>query len=1342
MGPFVQDEVLRRPHVQEFLSIQEVRELLAKANRRQLAGMDVDSQIRSRLCDLYSNVSGEDARHAVPVIDRALGAIYSGQVSQIKDGGTAAMLQAGISEITEKIDQGSRLKAAELLSEETADRELTKIIERRHLVGEPTLQALGDLLTGLPNEQRLGLASTRTRITALNWAIRLYAAHGKVDEAQAALRQLEELGHDVETIPRAFLDAATGKLDQALGALDTLGTAESRTILFALLLNNKREAAARQYLEGVRSLGIRAFTATGWFNAAQALTRWERYQEALAHLTALSTDQYQAAPALSHLRAVLVALELIPKERHRAVLDAGHRLVLLGTVDSSRTPVAREEALQLFTQAAENFRRLHCRQGSEGAELWLAALRLSSPTMRAQEITRIQVAMKDPLQAIDLVELCFLSEVEFDPEPLARHLARREVAGGLSSDERVAKLLLLKVSGAHQDLLLFARSQWNELRKAMIPSAVVHICLTANIAIGDLEQAEHLLADLSADLDEAELRRFRLMLADRRGSDPSEQALKLFRETDELGDLHNLVVAFTRAERWGDLVEFSGQLFTREPRIVNAIHHLRCLRKASRPPREISAFIESVHLPDEDDAFRLEEAWNLFALGRCLEAQVIVDDLVRTSDGPEVISLDMNLAIQSGDWSRFSSISERTIRHQAAFHSSTLLTMANVVSLSDTEHAVDLLRQAVAKAPDNPDILLGAYVVSVRLGREAAGSVFLQGAMQARDRSTSIQSFTFRQTVEMLASQHETLAKRNEDLRSGSLPLHLAAAALNTTLMHMLVAVPMENAEQGDARKRRPVPFRSGRRQPAQLGQIRFVAFDITTLIVLHRLDRLGAVFGLLDCVVVPSGLFLALLEENQRSRFHQPSKVTEARALLRLVNMGSVKSIDPPPPTPLSASMGDEGAALLSAAVSRDGLFVHLGSVFDVNSYMDVVVDLGEMQSRVVGPESIAWMLHHMGIISDGAYADALQSLRQADSPTPTSTTSPGEVFLNIGAAEALHRANILQALITAARAVWVHPNAVELWKQTTDSSASLEPVQEFIDDLRIELRRHLSSGKLKLQETNSSNEDHSLGPQAATLHDLFAHPTQADAIAIDDRALNGAAHVENASGSTVPLLCSIDLLNALVADGTISIADFYEDMHKLRSWCLYFVPVDEAQLLSILGRSNVLSDGKVQETAHLRGLREYLARLRSLELFRSPDDFVFSDALWRTAALTIRALWLDESIPIPDAVAKCSWLVSHVMPSASEIGAAVRGDVTAALSIMAARTSVGLLPLSSSEERRDAQRDWTERMVLDALQPAKTVVIDRTVSAMADTFLVQAKKVINGIDHDRDATGPTAAA
>jgi hypothetical protein len=214
------------------------------------------------------------------------------------------------------------------------------------------------------------------------------------------------------------------------------------------------------------------------------------------------------------------------------------------------------------------------------------------------------------------------------------------------------------------------------------------------------------------------------------------------------------------------------------------------------------------------------------------------------------------------------------------------------------------------------------------------------------------------------------------------------------------------------------------------------------------------------------------------------------------------------------------------------------------------------------------------------------------------------------------------------------------------------------------------------------------------------------------------------DSKGINVPLLSSLDLLDTLVIRGLMSASEKRDALHILRERCYFCIPLPPEDLLMQITEARV-EDGKVQETAELRGVRENFARLHSTDVLCTQSDLGYQDIIWNTGMYAIAKLWADEAMPVAETVARANWIVTNIIPDVElAMRFAVDGS-TRIRQVAAAKAGAYLLGLSSKAERQKAQSQWFEESCLTCFLPGNSDVLDEIATQAADALIRRTQEI-----------------
>lgn len=1332
------------PYMNEWLNQPEVAELLSGLHKSDIALVPRDPAKLQELSLSLQRKSGDNAQKTDGLVLSVLAALHEGTKGLVKDRGVAAMVQASSAEgqktMSAIVDGVEALRtdfaarpsdAARALNDQQANKELEILLAKRTMYGDQEyLKDLERLVaqTKTEGQGRFTLAYDATKHRMLDFLARARAGEGDVIGAEEVIQELEALGGHPDITTRANVAAAKGNVEQALRLAQSEDTAECRSAFLTFLAKHKSaESAAESYILDGKLDEPSRFTSTGWINSLATLIHKGYFVECQTICDALSDDMVSHRPYLSFIRGVVAGLNVAPVDRRAEIAKSGPEMLAFGTLDGPEATLWRDRAIASFEKAIEDARALgmEANQFEHSCNIWRRILRLTDERLKPDEVARIQAEMQDPKTAVEAIRLAQAYGFNVDTSSLETYLKRQELLVRLNSEELLAKAAILLLKKQYGELADFIEANWSALREITDLTALAGQMLDALLKNKEFSRADQFLLRQKANLSTEELGRFDLMVLHATGGDSVAGAVALYEKTNSLLELRNVVAAYGSKGLWGGAVPFSKALFDRESNVENALHHLELMSRSQATDEEILGFVEDADPkigPSLD--FKLRKAGALFLRGRYLEARALADELLAARDDVRDLALDLNLAQQSGDWEHFPVILERVWEKRDEFDARTLMMMASMAGLGDPLRALKIAHEATSRADADQSILMNAYMLAVQLGHDEKGHAWLAKAISEQDGPDGpVRPFSLRQTFEMLQAQQGAWQHKSDDFREGKYPVHLAAGLFNAPLTRFLVDIPRRNADEPDARRRMPLPFRNGRRMPVDCSGLTTAALDVTTIFYADQFGFLKALLAHFDEVYVASQIFRLLLDETKQVVFHQPSRVAEAKVLLNAVDKKRLRVLMDTSAPELTRKVGGEVAALLLRAQQDGGLFVHDGEVYDVGSFMERSAELGDLRSLVISPLDVARSLAAKGFITELTLSKAEEKLRRPGEPTrEPQSVELGKLYLDGTAIGALQRAGLLTDLINACSEAWIHESPVQEWRGLVDSEGDGEQSKQVIDRVRRMLRAALLSGKVRLLPPAPDRSASFIGEKGMALVDVAASGGLAQLVVLDDRLLNRDPGIIDGEKRRVPLGCLLDMLDLLVDDGAITDVEREDIYHQLRRRCMYSVPLSSTSLTRMVASAQVGADGRLNETAQLKTLREYISRLISADALCTEDDRIFVDALWTVGTAVIAALWEDLSTSLDKVVAACTWIVQSVVPSIDIALHGFTGPQDRAEEIAAVRAIVGMTTLVVDAQRQATQRAWADEHILGKLLPANGQLLDliaaRIEAATLDTL------------------------
>ena len=1350
---YIAPDLLRKPALQGWLSEEPVaHDLKIIAAWRIMATAQDEAAPRDRLARTYSDHTGEARHFAAGPIDAVVAILVAGYIEAIRTDprATAGMLQTGISRIDridERLDHLTQFispitdPATRRTHTAIAEKELARILAVRAVI---PARARSDAQTLLRRLDSGDLAATDADVkhNVRYWTARLCASeaatHDVARELRAQIRNREP-DRDLSIIDALICDF-DGNSDGAIRLLRDRDDPDSRTALFGVLARLRGAGTALgEFAEAIDAANSGLFTAVGWRNWATSMTEVGQWQEAADVLGRLD-DPWSGAPALALVEGIINAQLLLPPERRSA---CGEVRIFAGI-----SPIQGEHAEAVHARATECFEM--AKSGLEeiaDADLerfvsdWSWWLRLMDPNVEGTRNAHdgIRQALERDAPDVSVVPFAWAFGVSFDSEPLRRFLSRRERLGGLSAEELRAECLLYLVdmnSGriSVREVIRYLETSQTRLTREVPVGLLTAARIDALLRDNQAARARSFLAEMRDDLDDVEAMRLSAVIDVHEGRDPRTALERAYGETRDPADLPNLVRCLKQADDREALLPLLEELVAQHRTIANVKELVACL--SGRPffdHRQIVELLDTnSDLVDRSSDLKGAKAWALFHSGRLSEAGELNDQLRNGPQAADALVLDINIAVASGNWEHLPAIVEREWPRRHELAAETLLSLAQISGHQgrSPERALRLAKLAAGKAPDDARVLAASYWLYFHLGRdEDADADWLSRAFELSSRDDGpLWSMDFRTVVtQWMPERRERLAEIEKQWLDGRIPTGMAATFFNVPLTRLLVQIPESNADIVDRRGCVSVPVAFGGRPPVELEADWSIGMDITSILVLHDLDLLDTVFEVFHRIRLAPDIMACLFAEQDRVRFHQPSRVSDGQQVRNLYNLQRLRLVDEPeaPADAAVEEVGRELASLLRAASRDGGKVVCALPIHRPGSLMEEEADTSEWTSLIISVPDFCELLFRHGRIDAEVHSRAQLFLRAQNQPEtgdPEASILDGVIYLDALALSYLQSAKVLDRIASAALDLRIHPDVLGHMDELVNAGSLGETLAAKIDRVRHILRSAMESGRASYlpRKVDPENPALYLHDQFTTTQSLLAEASGCDALCIDDRFLNSNdrfAVTEDAE-RTLPIACALDILRYLVSSGHLTSNRLWAARHKLRSGGFVFIPFEADELVHWLRTASV-EHGQMTEGAELRAIRQSMVQSNTIGLSNPTEIFALFANLTQACVAAIRSLWRDESLATESTVVLSDWiwrhLVLHVPGSHGNIEQE-RPDTWNREWTLRRACIVLLPPGIESPDRRSSYTDWIDASVLDPLRPANADVIEEALTSIFD--------------------------
>ena len=1355
---YVAPDFLKKPALRGWLGDRHVADdlkILAKAML--MPGTSQDLEIRERLRQSYSEVTGEGSQFADLPVDTVVGILVAGYLASIPSGQRplAGMVQALSVQLSEGLGRIERAQPSPVedpilqqAHTECAEQELAKFLSLRSFdsIRSRRLKALlGRLQSG-----DLVAASDAVKTTVEFWAARTFAAESDMVEQARLLR--DRLRESHTTINLAIVEAliaeTDGDRDAALRFLRDHNDPDSRTVMFGVLTRAGDQRAAISWFENqYNQEDPHFFEPIGWAGWGLCMAKLGRWEEASNRLVTLQ-DRWDEMPALAYAEGCINAAMILPLEYRKDVLDGGFPLYVdMVPNQGTSAEYYHSRARTCFEFLGQRLQNAGIQDLVEGIADWNLWLRLMDPRSRNADNVRDEVGqqMTQGEQAVHLTPFAYVFDIPFDTEALKDYLEERKLLGGLDDRELYAECLLLQRSLSPRDFVNYLRKNRSRLDEVMPLQHLSQMHVKALVDGGRSNEARKVSKEYGDTVGGNHYKRLTLLIDNHEGKDTRKQLEDLYHETRSPGDLRNLTSYLQGIGDWAALRPLARELFGQAPTVRHALSVVTSLGDPSCFDQDsiIDFLEENADLLEQSDDLKSVKAFALMRAGRLREAREINDGLLNQKINHENLVLGIGLAIASGDWEGLGAIMDPAWGQRDILTSYDLMALAQLMAEQDPtpNRALQLARLAAENAPDDPRILIGAYWLYLHLGQEAeADPAWFR---RAYDLSSGDEGPLWQVTLDDLVTNR--LPEQQDHLRdverkwlASHLPITCAAGRHNVPLARMLLHFPVQNAGLSDGRHRAVLPIMSGRREAVELQRTWKVGLDVTSIMVLFHLGLLDKALDAFHHVKLAPNLMSHLFRERGEVPFHQPSLVEAANRVLALRTGNQLGSADIPSRSPkmIADEVGAELGALLQLARQENGKVVCALPIYKAGSLMKQQAETSSHEDLILPIMDFCKLLYDEGKIGSDDYQRAHSFLRMRGqeecTDNPRSMTD-GPVYVDRLALNYLQDAQLLQRVAGAGLGLQVHPLVIREMDGLAQEGETGRELIRNIEEIRHIVRNALDSGKASfLPHVSEQKLQIQSGEiRYETTTSLLAGSSECDALCIDDRFINRHSHMPVSSEREIPIGCALDVLRYLVSLGSISESDCRLARHKLRLGGFAYVPLESTELIHWLKASKV-NDSLLTECMELKVLRQAAARADSL-IPTNSQEMTGLIANCRTACVqAIIDMWQDQELSPEEAAQYSNWIWCNLMLTAIPgHGVLPYGDYgNCVREVVASRLANLLLPTVTRPQDRHAHYiDWVDRFVLQPLRPANADRIERALTAT--------REAIRNLDIDQEAYG-----
>ncbi|MFY3093561.1 PIN domain-containing protein [Achromobacter xylosoxidans] len=1229
-----------------------------------------------------------------------------------------AKFQPATAEAMRRLEQVQQLAFTTKLTDQQIAAEARRIRQARHLTGYAGAEKARALAASIENNELAGGSST-VKAQALAWCARILSWKENRDRAKELLAKSRDLGGGPEAdIASAFIVAAeAGTSAAALSQLAPMGTPESRSAMLRIVSNEKGPAGGLDWAQEA-GLDFSSFDSDGKLNFIMNEELAGRWSEAYAHVQLLGPSDFDETPVLNYVAAQAYFARVIPEDlRRQTQFQVPFDAARFPMADDQQALQDRRRAIELYEKLAtiaEEFGAVEAKQLSVEMALWLR-LRDSEFHDRALEVLREQ--MNDDTIMLRRLPLALQFGLNVDLVAVERRINQRVALSGKGTpDEAVARLAIAMTKKNPAAIVEYIAAHRDQLFEFLDRSRLLCMEIELLCKSRQIETAKETLAQMEqVDIGELNYERLQRMIAEAEGADPAAERRRLYEKTGELRDLVDLVNFLEQEEAWQDLFPLAELLFDQTRSVEDAVRVARAFNYAGDSKRVLEFLKRVPDIVAQDDDLQALLAWALYQDGQFSEASKVLAPLRTKRDHVNDRALFVNLAIASGQWDLLVGYTTREWEQRGQRTAEELLRTVQLAQAVNAPHARDLILAATEAAPDNPHILASSYFHASRAGWEDDPTVsgWLLRAAETSGDQGPLKSVTMKELFELKPDWDRRQDQIYTALNAGKITVSGAANVLNQSMFQNCLLRPAANRLESDARRRSLVHAFSGAR-PAIL-QLRpdRIALDLTAIFTFAQLGLLPKLIAHFERVLIPDRLLVWLFQERQRVAFHQPSRIANARFLRRLLADGSLKifSSQRQANANLAREVGFDLASMLEAAAqsTTDAYVVRSSPVHRLGNVMGEEADLKSYEACLCSCQAVIDVLRLKGMITAAEEQRALSylSIHEKRWPAEPRIRDGAILYLDDLSTTYLRMAGVLNKLKGAGFKAHVTKSLEDQDNQLLTYESFAGEQLATIENIRSVLTSALATGRVEtIASPDNDNEDAELQAQL----NFLATDKPIDAFVVDDRFVNRYVHMDR-GGQQTPILTSLDVVEYLVASGSLRVEEGREHRTTLRRSGYTFVPVREDELTHHLMQAPV-DNGSLIETAELRAIRESAQLLQLAKVLQIPHELAWLNQYTIALIRAVRTVWATESDPAT-AEARCEWLLARLdirgWASISEKGAARRFSVMSYAGVL---HSLSCAPEITLKQKSQRYHRWIDERLIGEMKETEPEIFNQVIS------------------------------
>jgi len=1045
--------------------------------------------------------------------------------------------------------------------------------------------------------------------------------------AAAALK-----GPDTDLPARARLAEARGEIDTAIQILRDGVDPDSRSTLLSIIARQRGNDAALAWLEE-QNLNVYDLTDNGIITLCNFHLVMENCTRVKDILESLDEKQIEDCPYFLFFRSVVRFASILAKpEQHLALMgmQLDIRRVRPVTPDAE-TAVVLNSAIQDARRLVLALMELGLQETISIAEDYIFWFELLHPELSKAALTQLASDMQKPATALKRIHFALAYLPDFDPALILKHLENRVAFGGLNEDELRAGLTILMHNHENTAPLAAFIAQHREKLDATFGKLPIRqIEIQALARAGDASGARTILNANNDEINPEEIVCLNAMISMAEGADPVTEFKRAYDETGTTETLRNLIGILTERNDHRSIGPYCEELFARTHDPMDLAFAARSYARAGDNDSFLRIAETNKAVLERDSELRRHYAWQLLSRGQLTEALVQANRLAETATTRD-LDLEIAISIDSGDWEALAQPLRAYLQSAPNVPAIALVRAAHLAQAAGQGPLKELVEAAVARGSDDPNVLLGAYMVYVEEGLEDIKDEVRQWFRRALDLSGPdgpIRQFELKDILEKQTEWIEFTRRIQDGIARGNIPLVVAITGLRTTLVDLFLRNFTRNIGLTDARRKVAIPLYSGRRRPASFGEVKRLALDFTALLVLGWLGILPKVLETFNELVLPSGIFRDLFEGRRRIRELQKSRLRRAERIQQSIASERIKIVRTSFARldPMVAEVGEELAGLLRVAESTNGIVLRPAPVHKPG-ILNQDADVSLYTHRLADTHSLLRFLQDEGLTDQPTEEVATRyfALQDRGWPEAVCPDPSRPLFIDGLGLIYLDSVRLLDMVLAAFPQVFIHSSTADEVAALIEHDNRTLEVLQVIDGIRESVRKAQSAGKIVYGPHHSrkpNGDDDDGGDKAfeSSTINLMANLVQADVAVIDDRGINKEPFVLDNHGHRARVVTSLDMIEELCRRKIVSTDERRVLRHKLRCAGATLVPLDKEEIVFAALRS------RGADSAEFRAMRESILLARVANLPRFPSEIPWLATTAITIKSAIMEVWVRE--------------------------------------------------------------------------------------------------------------------